>query len=71
LENKSGINLITYQLTPLQASLIEWQKKNPYGRIQIIAQDGVPVQALVSIPDGMGTETVLFEKVARQMGLIK
>ena len=65
-----GVNLITYELTPLQATLIEWGKQHPYGRITIVFQDGVPVQAIVPTKDGVGTETVLFDKVARQMGLI-
>lgn len=71
MDNKSGVNLIAYQLTPLQVSLIEWGKRHPYGRIQIIFQDGVPVQAIVPTEDGMGNETVLFEKVARLMGITK
>ena len=71
MNERSGINLVTYQLTPLQAALIEWLKRNPYGRIQVIAQDGVPVQALVPTSDGIGMETILFDKIARQMGLIK
>ena len=65
-----GVKLITYELTPLQAALVEWGKKHPYGRITIVFQDGVPVQALVPTKDGVGTETVLFDKVARQLGLI-
>lgn len=71
MDNKSGVNRVTYQLTPLQTALIEWGKKHPYGRIQVIFQDGVPVQALVPTEDGMGTETVMFEKVARQMVMLK
>ena len=69
--SEKGIKLITYELTPLQVALIEWGKVHPYGRITIVFQDSVPVQALVPTKDGMGTETVLFEKVARQLGLIK
>lgn len=65
-----GVNLITYDLTPLQVALIEWLKRNPYGRITIVVQDGVPVQALVPTKDGLGTESVLFDKVARQLGLL-
>jgi len=66
-----GVNLITYGLSPLQAALIEWLKRNPYGRITIVVQDGVPVQAFVPTKDGVGTETIMFDKVARQLGLIK
>lgn len=69
--SSKGVNLIDYKLTPLQAALIEWLKRNPYGRITIVAQDGVPVQAIVPTKDGVGTETVLFDKVVRQLGLIK
>ena len=69
MSNK-GVNLIPYELTPLQAALIEWAKQNPYGRITIVFQDGVPVQALIPTKDGVGTESVLFEKVARQLGLL-
>ena len=69
--SSKGVNLITYELTPLQAALIEWLKRNPYGRITIVVQDGVPVQAIVPTKDGVGTETILFDKVARQMRLIK
>lgn len=66
-----GVNLIPYELTPLQAALIEWGKQHPYGRITIVFQDGVPVQAIVPTKDGVGAETVLFDKVARQLGLIE
>lgn len=64
------MGLLTYQLTPLQAALIEWGRKHPHGRITIIFQDGNPVQALVPTDDGLGTESVLFDKVAREVGLL-
>lgn len=70
MNRQRGVDLIPYDLTPLQAALIEWLKRNPYGRITIIVQDGVPVQALIPTQDGVGTETVLFDKVARKMGLL-
>ncbi len=63
-------NLVTYQLTPLQASLIEWGKKNPYSRITVQFQDGIPVQGLIPTEDGCGMQTVLFDKIARKSGLI-
>ena len=67
-----GVKLIPYNLTPLQAALIEWAKKHPYGRIQqLVFQDGIPIRAEVITEDGTGTEMVLFDKVARQAGLIK
>lgn len=68
---EKGIKLITYELSPLQIALIEWGKAHPYGRITIVFQDGVPIQAIVPTKDGTGTETILFDKVARQLGLIK
>lgn len=70
MSSRQGVDLIPYDLSPLQAALIEWGKKNPYGRITIVFQDGVPVQALVPTQDGVGTETVLFDKVARKLGLL-
>ena len=67
-----GVNLITYELTPLQAALIEWGKKHPYGRIKELRfQDGVPIEAVVYTEDGTGTELVRFDKLARQAGLLK
>lgn len=67
-----GIKLISYELTPLQAALIEWGKLHPYGKLKEIQfQDGVPIRAERYLEDGTGTETVLFDKVARQAGLIK
>ena len=69
-DRHQGIDLIPYDLTPLQAALIEWGRKNPYGRITVVFQDGVPVQALAPTKDGVGTETILFDKVARKMGLL-
>ena len=62
--------LVNYQLTRLQAALIEWGKQHPHGRVTIVFQDGNPVQALVPTDDGIGIESVLFDKVARQAGLI-
>ena len=67
---RKGVKLITYDLTPLQAALIEWLKRNPYSRITIVTQDGVPVQAIVPTKDGVGSETIMFDKVARKLGLL-
>jgi hypothetical protein len=66
----NGVNLVDYKLTPLQAALIEWGRQNPYGRITVVFQDSVPVQAIIPTEDGAGTQTVLFEKVARKAGLL-
>ena len=54
---------IPYLLHPNEATLIEWGRKNPYGRINIVYQDGVPVQAIVPTEDGLGMTSVLFSKV--------
>jgi len=70
IKRQQGIDLIPYDLTPLQAALIEWGRQNKYGRITVVFQDGIPVQALVPTKDGAGTETVLFDKVARKAGLL-
>lgn len=70
LRDGHAVDLITVKVTRLQAALLAWGKQNPYGRITIVFQDGVPVQAIVPTKDGVGTETVLFDKVARQLGLI-
>jgi len=67
-----GVKLITYELTPLQAALIEWGKLHPYGKLKELQyQDGVPVRAEMYLGDGTGTETVLFDKIARKVGLLK
>lgn len=65
--DKFGVNLVPYQLTPNQVALIEWLKKNPYSRIEIVTQDGVPVQALVPTEDGLGRKSVLFSDLTKKM----
>lgn len=68
---EKGIKLVTYDLSPLQVALIEWGKSHPYGRIkEITFQDGIPVEALVYSEDGIGTELVRFDKLARKAGLL-
>jgi hypothetical protein len=67
-----GVELIDYKLTRMQAALIEYGKKHPYGRIrELVFQDGIPVKAEVPCEDGTGYETILFDKVARRAGLLK
>ena len=61
---------LNYELTPRQAALIEWGKRNRHGRIDIIFQDGNPAKAIIPTKDGFGTETILFDKVARNLGLM-
>jgi len=72
MTDKTGVHLASCQLTPLQAALIEWGLKHPYGKLRELQfQDGVPVRAEMYLPDGTGTETVLFDKIARKAGLLK
>jgi hypothetical protein len=72
MSDKTGINLITIQVTPLQAALLDWAKTHPYGKLRELQfQDGVPVRAEMYSDDGTGTEIVLFDKIARKAGLIK
>jgi len=66
-----GVKLITYELTPLQVALIEWLKANPYSRLEIVVQDGVPIQALVITEDGVGKKSVLFSDVAKKLKLLQ
>lgn len=67
-----GIKLIDCKLTPLQAALIEWGRRHPYGRIsELTFQDGIPVRAEVPSDDGTGHEIILFDKLARRAGLIR
>ena len=71
MQNK-GVKLIPYELTPLQAALIEWGKRHPYGRIKELRfQDGVPIEAVIYSEDGTGTELVRFDKFAKQSKLIE
>ena len=70
MTDKIGVNLVTYQLTLLQAAFIEWCKKYPYARIiELKIHEGVPLEATVS--NAFGTETVRFDKIAREEGLLK
>lgn len=65
-----GVNLIPYELTPLQAAFIEWCKKHPYAKIQELKMhEGVPLEATVYTE--FGTETVRFDRIAKEAGLIE
>lgn len=65
----TGVNKLPYLLHPQEAALIEWLRHNPHGRINVIAQDGIPMQAVVPTDDGLGMTSVLFSKVALSYGL--
>lgn len=64
-----GVNLVTYQVTPLQAAFLEWCKKHPYACIvELKIHEGVPLEATVS--NSLGRETVRFDRIAREENLI-
>lgn len=65
---RTGVKLISCQLHPYWAALVEWGKKHPHGRIRIVFQDGIPMKALVPTDDGIGEEMILFHKVAERLG---
>jgi len=67
MQNK---DLVTYQLTPLQAAFIEYCRRHPYSRIEgLWLHEGIPVSARVKREDGT-IATVSFVQVARNEGLI-
>lgn len=69
MSEKTGVNLIEYKLTPLQVAFIEWCKSHPYARIrELKIHEGVPLEAMVY--NEFGTETVRFDKIAKDAGLI-
>ena len=70
IEDGFGVNLITIKVTPLQAALLAWLRANPYSRIELVIQDGVPIQALVNTEDGVGKKSVLFSDVAKKLKLL-
>ena len=66
---EKGIKLITYELTPLQVAFIEYLKKHPYITFEKLkVHEGVPLEAQVST--GFGTETVRFDIIAKEEGLL-
>jgi hypothetical protein len=71
MTQKTGVNLVTYQVTPLQAAFIEWCKLHPYARIrEIKIHEAVPLEAEVISEDGLGTDIVRFDRFAKEAGLI-
>ena len=68
MAEKNGINLVTYQVTPLQAAFLEWCKLHPYSRImELKIHEGVPLEASLRTEDGFGLETVRFDKILEKM----
>ncbi|MBA7586843.1 hypothetical protein ES708_28849 [subsurface metagenome] len=67
---EKGVNLIPYELSPLQAALIEYLKKHPYITFEKLkVHEGVPLEAQVNT--GFGTETIRFDRIAKEAGLIE
>lgn len=65
----NGVQLIDCKLTPLQAAFIEWCKQHPYARIvELKLHEGVPLEAQVNVD--FGVETVRFDRIAKEEGLI-
>ena len=64
-----GVNLIPYELTPLQAAFINYLKKHPYITFEKLkCHESVPLEAQINIE--FGTETVRFDEIAKEAGLI-
>lgn len=65
MSTKTGVNLVNYQLTPLQAAFIDWCRLHPYARItELKIHEGVPLEASVRTEDGFGYDTVRFDRIA-------
>lgn len=66
----NGVNLVSYNLTPLQVAFIEYMKAHPYITFEKLKiHEGVPLEAQVT--GSFGTETVRFDRIAKEEGLIK
>ncbi len=72
MAGKFGINLVDYQLTPLQAAFIDWCRLHPYSRIvELKIHEGVPLEASVTTEDGFGYDTVRFDKIVAEQAKLK
>lgn len=66
-----GVNLIDIKVTPLQAAFLSWCRAHPYARItELKIHEGVPLEASVKTDDGFGYDTVRFDKIAKEQGLL-
>jgi len=64
-----GVKLITYELTPLQVAFVEYLKKHPYVTFEKLkCHESVPLEAQINT--GFGTETIRFDAIAKEEGLI-
>ena len=65
-----GVNLIDLKVTPLQAAFLDYLRQHPYCTFtQLKIHEGVPLEA--QITTSFGVETVRFDRIAREEGLIK
>ncbi len=64
------MNEVICRLNPIQAAFIEYMKRHPHFTFERLkVHEGVPIEA--QITTGMGVETVRFDKIARDEGLLK
>ena len=69
MNDKTGINMVDYKLTPLQAAFMEYCKAHPYITFEKLkVHEGVPLEAQVNA--GFGVETVRFDRIAKEEKLI-
>jgi hypothetical protein len=69
MNEKTGVNLVTYHLTPLQVAFIEYLRQHPYITFdKLKIHEGVPLEAQVNT--GFGEETIRFDRIAKEQGLI-
>ena len=68
-ERKPGVKLIPYDLTPLQVAFLEYLRLHPYITFEKLkVHESVPLEAQVN--SGFGIETVRFDKIAKEEGLL-
>ena len=69
MADKAGVILIEYSLSPLQVAFIEYMKRHPYITFdKLKVHEGVPLEAQITTT--FGVETVRFDKIAREDGLL-
>ena len=64
-----GVKLIEYRVTPVQAAWFEYLKLHPYIIFdKLKVHEGIPLEAQITTE--LGVETVRFDKIAKDLGLI-
>ena len=63
-----AVNLISFQVTSLQAAFLTWCKSHPYGKITVQLQDGIPVWVEKQDADGWG-DKIMMSRVAQISGI--